>query len=408
MRISIITVLMGAFLLSACASPVRTAVPEALADQARVPGFDEIRYWGDAAPPRIETSAAESLEQIRRRYADRIARGETVEIDFLALSGGGGDGAFGAGLLNGWTKAGTRPEFQIVTGVSTGAIIAPLAFLGTGYDADLKEAYTEIGPSDVYQAAILPNMINGPALADTAPLRALVNRYATPQLMRDVAREHRKGRRLLVATTNLDAGRPVVWDLGAIAVSGRPDSLQLFRDVLLASSAIPGLFPPVAIQVRANGESYTELHADGGVTSQVFAYQPQVQLGQFLDAADFAVSLDIYVIRNGRGLPDYDSPRPVWYRLTNRSLDILLSYQAMSDITRIYYLAQRDGFNFHLALIPETFKCDAAKPFQQQYLRTLYDYGERLGEQGPPWLETPFEDAASATGLAPPACPDGK
>lgn len=386
----------GLLLLAACATAPRDPVPAPLVETAAAPGFNQIRFWGDQPAPRIEAKAAAGLERIRAANADRIRRGETVEIDFLALSGGGDNGAFGAGFLNGWTQTGYRPQFQIVTGVSTGAIIAPFAFLGPRYDAHLRKAYTEIGPEDVYEAALLPNLIRGPSLASAEPLRNLINAYTTPSLLREIAVEHRKGRRLLVATTNLDAGRSVVWDLGAIAASGNPRSLALFRQVLLASSAIPGLLPPVEIMVEADGRRFTELHADGGVTSQVFAYQSQVELGQILEAADFDVAVDIYVIRNGRGVPLYEPPAKVWYRLMNRSLDVLLSHQAMSDIDRIFHLAQRDNLRFHLALIPRRFGCKPSRPFDQSYMQALYRFAETLASSEPAWRDHPRGAAGTA------------
>lgn len=361
-------------------------------------GFENIRYWGDEASPAAEAQVRARLAAYRAEASEQDA--PPGPVSFLALSGGGGDGAFGAGLLYGWTEAGDRPEFEIVTGVSTGAIIAPFAFLGPEYDDKLRAAYTEIGPADVYARAVIPNLLNGPALADAEPLRNLLQRYATKDLLRAVAEAHASGRRLLVVTTNLDAGRPVVWDLGAIASSGRPDALELFRTVILASSAIPGMFPPVPITVRADGREYTELHVDGAVTANVFAYQPHFDFGRLLERGDIRPHVDIYVIRNGRFATEYEPPPNLWFRVLARSLDVLLAHQAVADVFRIYYLSERDGFDFHLARIPEGLACDAAQPFDTAYMRSLFAYGRSRAAQGYHWAATPFmedEDAQASS-----------
>jgi len=326
---------------------------------------------------------------VRTRNEARIAAGETVQVDFLAISGGGGNGAFGAGFLNGWSRSGTRPEFEIVTGVSTGAIIAPFAFLGSDYDDELARAYTEIGPDDVYVASILPALFNGAALADAAPLKHLIEAFSDEALLDAIAAEHAKGRRLLILTTNIDAGRPVVWDLGAIASSGNPERLALFRDVILASASLPGVFPPVGIEVVASGQRYTEFHVDGGLTSQVFSYQPQVELGRVLDEAGFDVNATLYVIWNGRRVPYYSPPIPVWYRLIERSVDVQFTHQGMTDIYRLYMLTQRDGLSFRLATIPDGFARQQSEPFEQEFMRALYGAGIGIGEYQENWLDAP-------------------
>ncbi|MCA3556495.1 MAG: patatin-like phospholipase family protein, partial [Aestuariivirga sp.] len=191
-----------------------------------------------------------------------------TERNFLALSGGGSNGAFGAGLLTGWTEAGTRPEFTIVTGISTGSLTAPFAYLGPPYDKLLTEAYTQISGRDVFRRKPVLSALRSSAAADNTPLRQLVARYVTDRMVADIAVQNGRGRKLLIGTTNLDAGRPVVWDIGAIAASGEPDRKQLIQDILVASSSIPGLFPPVKIKVVADGKTFDEMHVDGGTTNQ--------------------------------------------------------------------------------------------------------------------------------------------
>ena len=222
-------------LLQGCAEMrVRNPLPEHLQDQAQVADLPGIRAWGDSLSKSLEQSAIDSLQQEKAANQGKL----DPEANFLALSGGGGDGAFGAGLLCGWTEAGTRPRFKLVTGISTGALIAPFAFLGSEYDAKLKEAYTTISDKDIYTVPntlkLIINLGRIEGAASTEPLAKLLERLVDDQMIQKIAAEHNKGRRLLVGTTQLDAQRQVIWNMGAIAASGHPDAAKLFREVLRA------------------------------------------------------------------------------------------------------------------------------------------------------------------------------
>ncbi len=190
--------------------------------------------------------------------------------NYLAISGGGANGAFAAGLLVGWSDAGTRPEFTMVSGVSTGALAAPFAFLGPAYDERLRGVFTTYSTSDLVVRRNLLSILTGHSVFDTEPLEKVIARYVDQSMMETIAVEFRKGRRLWIATTNLDAGRPVIWNIGAIANSGAPGALELIHKVMLASASVPGAFPPVIIEVEANGNLYDEMHVDGGIISQIF------------------------------------------------------------------------------------------------------------------------------------------
>lgn len=372
-----------------CTTIERRAVPEHLVDNVAIDGFVDVRFWGDAEPPRMQARAQRLLDMLEEQQSSAIRSGAIVQVSFLAISGGGSNGGFGAGLLNGWTRTGGRPLFRIVSGVSTGAIIAPFAFLGGEYDDELRSAYTQTGPSDIYRASILPNLFGGPALASSEPLENLIASFADETMLRAIAREHAKGRRLYVTTTNIDAGRPVIWDMGAIASSGQLNALELFRKVILASASLPGLFPPVQIDVVEDGQHFSELHMDGGITSQVFAYHPQVELGRLLEGAGFEVHVNVYVIWNGRRVPTYDPPEPRWYRLVERSADVQFNNQGLGDVRRIYALTQRDGAAFYLALIPDEFTTALEEPFAQNYMRELFAVGERAARDNQLWLREP-------------------
>ena len=259
-------------------------MPAALENQVQMPGLPGARAWGDENSKSFEQSAIESFEQEKAANHGKL---EPV-VHVLALSGGGAEGAFGAGILCGWTQSGTRPRFKLVTGISTGALMAPFAFLGPSYDARLKEAYTTISDRDIFQAhspvAILLWLVNLrelPSLADSRPLAQLVAKIVDAQVLQEIAQEHLKGRRLLMGTTQLDAQRLVIWNMGAIAASGHPQALELFRKIMVASASIPAMFPPQYFAVEAGGEEFQEMHVDGGARVQVMLYEAAISLISF-------------------------------------------------------------------------------------------------------------------------------
>jgi hypothetical protein len=237
-------VLVLALGLGACATVTpRAGIADGTkANLAQFAGQPGIRFWGDEVPTDIKAEIRRKLPNMPRLAQGASLRKGRPKVEILALSGGGGDGAFGAGLLKGWSTRGDRPEFEVVTGVSAGAIIAPFAFLGSEYDDELEEIWTHYQTSQIVTAQILPGLLGGSALTDSQPMADLIAQYVDKKLLRRVAQEYMRGRMLLVGTTNLDAQRPVVWNMGEIARSGHPDALELFRKVILASAAIPGAF----------------------------------------------------------------------------------------------------------------------------------------------------------------------
>jgi predicted acylesterase/phospholipase RssA len=227
--------------------------------------------------------------------------------NFLALSGGGDDGAFGAGLLVGWSARGDRPEFDMVTGVSTGALSAPFAFLGRAYDQNLTRLYTETSAGDIFDKhAPLLSAVTSDSLVDNTPLRRMIEHYVDVTMIQRLAEEYAKGRLLFVLTTNLDQSRPVIWNIGAIAASNNPKARDLIVDVLLASASIPAVFPPVMLDVTVDGQKRQEMHVDGGTIAQVFFYPPSFSF----KGAAARLGVDVqklrerrhvaYVVRNGR------------------------------------------------------------------------------------------------------------
>jgi hypothetical protein len=300
---------------------------------------------------------------------------------WLILSSGGGDGAYGAGLLSGYAASGKMPQFTVVTGVSTGALLAPYAFAGPKYDAAMREAYTTINAGDIFEV-----FNTGESLLDTWPLKRLLAKRMTVELMADIAAEHRRGRRLFVATTNLDAERSVVWNMGAIAAKGGDEALALFRDVLLASASIPGFFPPVQIEVEANGRRFKEMHADGGMGAQLFV-APEAMLTSTSDAR--LPATDLYVIVNTKLTRDFLVTERTLVNVVGRSISVLVKSAMRAGIDRAYSAAKRNGIVFHIAYVPASFAQVSRGPFDPGYMEALFKLGYELGKNGAPFVSGP-------------------
>ena len=305
------------------------------------------------------------------------------------MSGGGEDGAFGAELLVGWTEQGSRPEFKLVTEISTGSLTAPFAFLGPRYDVQLREIYTQISAKDVLRERGLIAAVTEDALSSNAPLRQTMNRFVTPALLEDIAAAYQRGRWLLIGTTNLNEGRPVIWNIGKIAASGRPGALPLIEQILIASAAVPGAFPPEMIDVEAGGRHYQEMHVDGGASAQVFVYPPSLQLNERAHQYGVFRSRELYVIRNARLDPHWDEIKRRTFSIAGRAIGSLIQTQGVGDLYRIYISATRDKVDFNLAYIPSSFDMKLETPFEQRYMQGLFEVGYALGKQGYHWHKYP-------------------
>jgi hypothetical protein len=381
--------LLTALCLVGCASLPRDPVPPALADKATVLESTHVRYWGDQTPPKIDALAAEKWAQVRATRPYLLKKGTRPRISFLAISGGGSDGAFGAGLLVGWTARGDRPQFDIVTGISTGALTAPFAFLGPRYDQALKAVYTTYSTDQLVTKQPVRGLLGGEALASNAPLARVIASYVTEDFLKEVAHEHNRGRRLLIGTTNLDAQRPVIWDMGKIANSGDPHALELFRSVLLASAAIPGVFPPVYIKVQVEGQVREEMHVDGGTTNQVFLLPTQIRSGGMDAKLGINPIRRLYIIRNGRVAPEFKAVKASTLAIAGRSISTLIKTQGIGDLYQIYLFARHNGVDYNLAYIPGDFPDTSTEAFDPKYMSQLFDLGYRLGKSGTEWKNTP-------------------
>jgi hypothetical protein len=378
------------FLLAACAAPVRlSAVPEERTTEAAIPGIPGARFWVDKESEPFVREALQSFEKEKAYLVSSGHTGALPPVSFLAVSGGGDNGAFGAGLMKGWTEHGDRPEFKAVTGVSTGALIAPLAFLGPEHDATLAEAYTAITQADIFESRGLLGGVFSDALADTVPMSKMIERYVTQDLLDAIAAEYAKGRLLLVGTTNLDARRPIIWNMTAIAASTSPDALPLFRKILLASAAVPGAFPPVMIDVEVNGEAYQEMHVDGGAMAQVFLYPSALNIAEQSARLHAQRERRVYIVRNARLDPDWADVERRTFSIAGRAISSLIHSQGIGDLYRLYLTSQRDGIDYNLAFIGPEFDFEHDDDFDQKFMRALYHYGHDLGRQGYSWRKAP-------------------
>lgn len=379
---------------AACAPALtRMPVPDELANTVQPFGRAGLRNWGDSLTTQeVDVIAELRAPELKARFGAELAAGKEPRLDFLALSGGGQYGAFAAGILDAWSQSGERPEFFGVSGVSTGAIIAPFAFLGPEGDAILHEIYTSYGTDQLLESTFLSGLISGTALADTTPLAKLIAKYVTPELLERIAAERRKGRLLVIGTTNLDAGRPVLWDITAIADSGEPGALDLVRSLIRASASIPVAFPPIFIEVETpDGQTFDEMHVDGGASSQVTFVSPQVPIAEITRKV-LGRNLDrrVWVIVNNGLQPPYQTIRPRITTIGNAAVSSLIRGSGVGDVYRLYTIAKRDEIDFNATWIPTDIPCpDPVEDFDTAFMTCLYGVGGELFRRGDLWHNAP-------------------
>jgi len=385
--------------LASCATPKRLpAVPASQVAQA-MPAIGKVRFLVTRDTGDFEAEARSSLAKEQQWLASQGQAGQLPPVHLLAISGGGDNGAYGAGFLNGWTATGTRPEFKAVTGISTGALIAPFAFLGPKYDYVLQRVYTQTSQKDIFKKRGVVKGIFGDAMADSRPLANTIATYVNRQLLDEIAAEYAKGRLLLVGTANLDSLEPVIWNMTAIAASKDPNATALFSNILLASASIPGAFPPVMIDVNVGGTHYQEMHADGGTMAQVFLYPPSLRIANAPQR-----TRKVYIIRNARLDPDWASVERRTFSIATRAIASLTRTQGVGDLYRIYATTQRDGLDFNLTYIPPTFNVPHSEEFDTSYMRALYDVGVAAAKYQYPWqkyppgFDAPLQAPAAAAG----------
>ena len=369
---AVLALALGTVLLGACAGAPRTPFTEADQMAAFPKGASPIRYWADAPVSAFQGTARRAVAQKGRPFI------------YLALSGGGGSGAYGAGLLSGWTQSGARPEFTIVSSVSTGALIAPFAFLGPDYDETLKQMYTSGQAENLIRQANPLRAIFGAGLVGSGPLRQLVERYLDDDLLNAIAREDQKGRRLLVVTTDLDAQRAVVWDMGAIAATRGPKAFKLFRDVVTASASIPVVFAPQLIDVEANDRNFQEMHVDGTVSAPIFTLPDAILFGGKMVVAH-GTRPDLYIIVNSRIDPSFEIVPNQLEAIAAHTFATMNRIGVKAVLAQTYAVAGREGFAFHLSYIGKDLPDSGGTGFETDAMRRLYDYGYEKARSGSFW-----------------------
>ncbi len=371
--------------LGACGSLSREAFTERDLTSLAPQGLNGLRFNASDA---VAASAMAEGMTARRDAGDHL--------DVLAISGGGANGAYGAGVLAGWSERGGRPTFELVTGVSTGALIAPFAFLGPRWDSALREAYTNGAASRIVRAD-WSALLSSPGLYRTDALRALVEDNTSLAMLDEIAAEHRKGRRLLVATTNLDTQETVIWNMGAIALKGDRQALKLFQDVLVASSSIPGIFPPTLIEVGGRNRELAEMHADGGVITPFFVAPEALSWAgpQHVEAP----SADIYVIVNGKIGTEFGFTKGRSMAILARSFDAGTKAQLRTQLAISKALANRNGGRLAYAAIPAEVDANSMN-FKVDNMRRLYALGHDRALTGSAWTRGAADPVASVD-LAP-------
>ena len=364
-----------------------SALPESMLEAAVLPGYENVRMWGDVYTPVFENLLLEKNRQVLAAAEAGVAPRGLEAANFLALSGGGDKGAFAAGVLAGWGERGDRPCFEVVTGVSAGALAAPFAFIER--DLCLEEIYTEYGAGHLYKSRGVRGFFSD-ALNDTSRLDALIRHYVTDLFLDQIAEEHLKGRRLLVLTTNLDAQRQVIWSMTQIAASNRPDRRDLFVKVLRASSALPGLFPPVHIDVVGpDGRPYDEMHVDGGVTAELVFIPPETEVLKNEDLV-FKTRRErtLYVIQNGKLGPEYAAIDSKLMPIATRAVQTLVKYQVIDNLLALALTSKRNNSRFFFNAIPPSFTPRPRVLFDRDHARELFAVGREVGLSGR-WFAAP-------------------
>jgi hypothetical protein len=373
--------------LGGCATSARPVYNAYEAERAQIVGFENIRVHAD--DPRPPNSAYDLWRPATNK----------AKPTMLAISGGGAGGAFSVGVLSAWSEIGSRPDFDVVTGVSTGALMAPLAFLGPEYDEQLRRLYLSDHAGGLVDINWKGLGVLSSSLLRGDALRRMVEENITSEIVRRIAREHRAGRRLLVMTTNLDTQRAVVWNIGAIADSDRADALPLVRRILVASASVPGVFPPVSVKTVVDGRQIEELHSDGGSSAQFFTLPEQLILAPNHTPK---TNLHIYVIINNALIPEFSMSAEKALPIMGRAYHILLKSQTKLGLIALYNFAQRSGTGLDIASIDAQVPYSMIDPFNHHYMRTVYRIGyqrsldQNLWTKRPIFTATPRADRINA------------
>ena len=390
-----LAVVASTLILSSCATLPRSAPPDSLGADLQVVGM----------PPAVRSVGLGPSEALQNDFSEALVRGgKEAQCDerdgqpilcVLVLSGGGGLGAYGAGVLNGWTASGTRPNFKIVTGVSTGALLAPFAFLGSDWDERLASAFLSIeSDADILKRRGLFGILRNDAVADTTPLAQHIAKFIDADVVAAIGTEYEKGRRLYIGTTNMDTQTFTVWNLGRIAATGGPRALELIRKLMLASASVPIAMPPVMLSVTSGDQVYDEMHADGGIQAQFFVPLVAIDLPKAIKRAnelgfDYTPTPRMFIIRNSKFQPVKESVDRNLVKVASRALDSMIQSMGRSDLNQIYAITRARGTDFHYTEVPEDFVWQAPSKFDGAEMQRLYDVGRQRAQGEDLWASEP-------------------
>lgn len=371
--------------LVACGTPPRKpALNDTSLQSATIDGLADVRFV-PSTPEGIDAYLGELKRVVPLR--DKQPAGTSY---YLSLSGGGDNGAFGAGILTGWSKRGDRPVFDQVVGISTGSLVAPFAFLGADYDAQLETVFTTVSPGDIYKQRGLYAIISGDSLADNTPLLRLIEKHIDQVMLEQIAQAYeREGRLLLIGTTNIDTGQLVIWNMGHIAALRSEASAALFHRIMLASAAVPGMFPAALFDAEVNGQAHHELHVDGGLSVQIYLYPAAVSKKAIAQGIIKPRKREAYIIRNATISVGSENTEPSSLGVLTRSYKKIIQSQGVGNLYQIYQIAQRDKVGFNLAFIGDDFKAPHPDEFDQGYMKALFAYGYQKALHGYPWGKSP-------------------
>jgi hypothetical protein len=311
--------------------------------------------------------------------------------NILVISGGGIYGAYPAGVLSGWSESGTRPEFDVVTGVSTGALVGVFAFLGPAYDCELRRYYTTITKDDIYRRRRFPFILFAESLASNAPLERMIEEGITDERIAAVAAEHRKGRRLYIGTSDLDTRRAVVWDMGAIACRNTPADRKLIKDILLATAAIPGFFPPVRIPVTVDGVTHVERHVDGNTSSSMYFVPPYVPPEDRKTLPPtWLHGTNLYILVAGKLYADPVSVKLRTFRIASNAVSTVLYDQTRSDLHKLFLMSVLTGMNYNITAIPKELPITSdSTNFDPAQMSLMFETGAEWARTDRKWRQTP-------------------
>ncbi len=373
-------VIISCFLASSgCAHVTRHAVPEKLVGTAVVVGMPDLRYYtGKPVSPFMRQSLADSFKEEGK--SDYLVDGiKTYPV--LIIGGGVSNSAYGIGLLKGWTEEGSRPVFKIVTGYSSGSILATAIFAGKDYEDRLAVLFTSISTKDIVKDRGTFAILFGDSVNSSAPLAKKIDDIMGEDFMAKIAQEHKKGRRLYVGTTDFDAQGFVIWDMGALASRGDPDSVKMFRKIILASCSFPAMLPPVYFQVEAGGKRYDEMHVDGGVIGGVF-YINQLMEGD-------GVRTQLYILNLCYMSPHSKQVEDNLVAMTSRLIESNGASKMIGDTYRLYAFAKEKGWDYNLAYIPEDFNPRQKEMFDREEMQRLFKRGYNDAIGGYKWHKAP-------------------